>query len=65
MHNKDCIIDNKVIIDGSYNWSDNAKYSEEHIIVIESKNVSKLYKENFDRLMNEIRYDESSISSVS
>jgi phosphatidylserine/phosphatidylglycerophosphate/cardiolipin synthase-like enzyme len=65
MHNKYCIIDNKIIIDGSYNWIDNAKYSEEHIIFIESKKVAKLYKENFDKLINEIKYENNLIESVS
>lgn len=52
------------VIDGWYNWSDNAKYREEHIIIIESKKVAKFYKENFDRLMNEVIYDDNSIRSV-
>ncbi|NFO12108.1 DUF1669 domain-containing protein [Clostridium botulinum] len=56
MHNKYCIIDNEKVIDGSYNWSNNAKYNLEHIIVIESIVVAKMYKENFDKLYNNPKY---------
>lgn len=57
MHNKYCIIDNNKVIDGSYNWSKNAMYNEEHIIVVESEVVAKLYKDNFDRLMKDYKND--------
>jgi hypothetical protein len=40
-----CIIDNKKVIDGSYNWSNNAKDNLEHLIIIESRNVAKMYNE--------------------
>lgn len=50
MHNKYCIIDNEKVIDGSYNWSFNAQFNEEHIVIIHSKNVAKMFKGNFDRL---------------
>ncbi|MFW2491525.1 phospholipase D-like domain-containing protein [Clostridium chromiireducens] len=56
MHNKYCIIDNKKVIDGSYNWSNNAKYNLEHVIVIESKTVAKMYKDNFDKIYNNPEY---------
>lgn len=50
MHNKYCIIDNKKVIDGSYNWTLAANYNEEHIVIIHSNNVAKMFKGNFDRL---------------
>lgn len=56
MHNKYCIIDNEKVIDGSYNWSNNAKYNLEHIIVIESTAVAKMYKESFDKIYNNTKY---------
>lgn len=56
MHNKYCIIDNKKVIDGSYNWSNNAKYNLEHIIVIESKTVAKMYKYSFDKIYDDPQY---------
>lgn len=56
MHNKYCIIDNKKVIDGSYNWSNNAKYNLEHVIVIESRTVAKMYKDNFNTIYNNPEY---------
>lgn len=56
MNNKYCIIDNKKVIDGSYNWSNNAKYNLEHIIIIESKNVAKMYKNNFNKIYGDPQY---------
>lgn len=50
MHNKYCIIDNQRVIDGSYNWSYNAQFNEEHIVIIHSSEVAKMFKGNFDRL---------------
>ena len=52
MHNKYCIIDNDKVIDGSYNWSFNAKFNEEHIVIINSHAVAKMFKKNFDRIYN-------------
>lgn len=56
MHHKYCIIDNKKVIDGSYNWSKKAKYNLEHIIVIEGSNVAKMYKNSFDKIYNNPEY---------
>lgn len=51
MHNKYCIIDNNIVIDGSYNWSNNAKGNDEHIIILNNKKIAEKYKENFDKLI--------------
>lgn len=57
MHNKYCIIDNKIVIDGSYNWSKAAKYNEEHIIIIiEANEVAQMYTNNFNKIFNNSRY---------
>lgn len=34
MHNKFCIIDNNIVITGSYNWSFKARMNDENILVI-------------------------------
>lgn len=60
MHNKYCIIDNKKVIDGSYNWSNNAKHNLEHVIIIESRNVAKMYKDSFNKIYNNTDYSNCS-----
>ncbi|MGE9820077.1 phospholipase D-like domain-containing protein [Acinetobacter baumannii] len=36
MHNKFCIIDKKTIITGSFNWSKQAKYHHENVVIIKN-----------------------------
>ncbi|MBD7914590.1 hypothetical protein H9660_05480 [Clostridium sp. Sa3CUN1] len=63
MHNKYCIIDNYKVIDGSYNWSDNAKYNEEHIILVESEFVAGMYKDNFNKLKEKYENNKNTLVS--
>lgn len=65
MHNKYCVIDNYTVIDGSYNWSNNARYNEEHIIVVQSKLVADMYKANFYRVIDGENCENNIISLVS
>lgn len=37
MHNKFCIIDNEIVITGSYNWTFKARMNDENIIVIKDQ----------------------------
>lgn len=51
MHDKFCIIDNQVVITGSYNWSDNAEFrNEENIAVIENPKLATEYSVKFREL---------------
>jgi hypothetical protein len=54
MHNKYCIIDDKTIITGSYNWTNRAKSNNENIVVIKNdlQSVAK-FKNEFYRLTNQ------------
>jgi phosphatidylserine/phosphatidylglycerophosphate/cardiolipin synthase-like enzyme len=36
MHNKFCVIDNQVVITGSYNWSDNAEFRNDENVTVEN-----------------------------
>lgn len=51
MHHKFCIIDNAILIHGSYNWTYKAKSNNESITVINGDNQIILdYYDEFDRL---------------
>ncbi len=51
MHNKFCVIDEKVTLAGSYNWTGHAnKINEENLIVIDSEEVAKQYEKEFQNL---------------
>ena len=51
MHNKFCIIDDRVIT-GSYNWTNKAKFNRENIVVIKDKSIARNYKEQFKNMIN-------------
>jgi phosphatidylserine/phosphatidylglycerophosphate/cardiolipin synthase-like enzyme len=36
MHNKFCVIDNQVVVTGSYNWSDNAEFKNDENVTVEN-----------------------------
>ena len=51
MHNKFCVIDNQVVIHGSYNWSNNAEYrNDETVTIIEDPNLATEFSVKFREL---------------
>ena len=51
MHNKFCVIDNKVIT-GSYNWTYHANVNNENIVITDELNIVNSYCEQFETLFN-------------
>ena len=52
MHNKYCVIDNKYVISGSYNFTYYAEQVNlENILVIENKKIAETYKNNFEKIL--------------
>lgn len=55
MHNKFCVIDQKAVLAGSYNWTFNArKKNKENLIVQESAQVAQEYLEEFERFKADV-----------
>jgi len=53
MHNKFAVIDNKMVITGSYNWTASAgERNDENLLVIDDKNIIKEYQNQFNILWN-------------
>lgn len=51
MHDKFCVIDNQVVITGSYNWTDNAEFRNDENITIENDpEQATRYSEEYRRL---------------
>lgn len=50
MHNKFCIIDLKTVIHGSYNWTKRAKFNNETIEVVNSREVAEKFSDQFIQL---------------
>lgn len=45
MHNKFCIVDGKIALTGSYNWTSKAEYHKENMIVFSGVTVTEYMKE--------------------
>jgi phosphatidylserine/phosphatidylglycerophosphate/cardiolipin synthase-like enzyme len=58
MHNKFCIIDEKIVWTGSYNPSNYSVYENNDAVVIQSKEIANIYTEEFKKL-----WDSRSIAS--
>jgi phosphatidylserine/phosphatidylglycerophosphate/cardiolipin synthase-like enzyme len=50
MHNKVMIIDDKVVITGSYNFSENAEANDENLLIFESAALAGAYNKYFNAL---------------
>jgi phosphatidylserine/phosphatidylglycerophosphate/cardiolipin synthase-like enzyme len=55
MHHKFAIVDNTVVVTGSYNWTRSAAlYNHENIVVTSAKPIVAGFCEEFDRLWAEM-----------
>ncbi len=53
MHNKVFIIDDSIVITGSYNFSNNAdRYNDENVLIIFSKEIAQRYEDYFWKLVS-------------
>jgi phosphatidylserine/phosphatidylglycerophosphate/cardiolipin synthase-like enzyme len=52
LHHKYAVVDNRIVIVGSHNWSDAANHgNDESILVIENTSISDLYTREYDRVL--------------
>lgn len=53
MHNKFCVIDDRITITGSYNWTARADLeNDENVLIINSKEIANIYKGQFNKYWN-------------
>lgn len=55
MHNKFCVFDSSTVITGSYNWTVNANYNNENIVIILNENIAKKFTIEFNDLVKKHR----------
>ena len=54
MHDKVMVVDDIIVLTGSYNWSNNAeKYNNENLVVIKGKWVADKYEAEFEKIWNQ------------
>lgn len=71
MHNKFCVIDKKIVITGSFNWTSSADLrNNENLVMIESAETASAFTEQFEKLWNgrvpdQMRYkDENRLEKI-
>jgi cardiolipin hydrolase len=56
MHHKFCLIDNKTLLTGSYNWTRSAAlYNQENVLITEESSLIKSYSKEFDKLWDTLK----------
>ncbi|MEM1518588.1 MAG: phospholipase D-like domain-containing protein, partial [Nitrososphaerota archaeon] len=56
MHHKFAVIDDEVVITGSYNWSAAAEdKNDENLVVLRDEEVAQLYRKEFERVWKEAK----------
>ena len=56
MHDKFAIIDGKVVLTGSFNWTPTAeKSNDENLVIINDNDIARIYKKRFSKLYNSAR----------
>ena len=53
MHNKVIILDERIVITGSYNFSESAESNDENMPILESADVATAYTEYFNALFEQ------------
>ncbi len=55
MHNKIAIIDDKIVLTGSYNWTDSAEtVNNENLLMIKDREIAENYEVEFQKLWNQL-----------
>ena len=54
MHHKFCVIDESIVITGSFNWTSQAvNFNQENILFYENKDIAQKYIAEFNKLWTE------------
>lgn len=65
MHHKFCVIDNRTVVTGSANWTNNASYNNENIVVInDDKRLATTFIVEFYKLFDEYNISIQSSSKL-
>lgn len=64
MHQKFCIIDDKVVISGSYNWTNKAEYNDELISIYKDETPTiEFYNDHFSTLQKKYKAEPKPVST--
>lgn len=58
MHRKYCVIDNHIVITGSYNWSENAEFrNDENVVIVQDWKTANNCTKKFNEMWNTAKED--------
>lgn len=55
LHSKYCIIDDHIVLDGSFNWYNTSVFSHDHLTVVANSLIAEFYKNEFYEILNSLR----------
>jgi hypothetical protein len=55
LHSKYCVVDGRVVLDGSFNWYNTSTFSHDLLVVVRSEEVARHYLYEFDQILRLFR----------
>jgi hypothetical protein len=55
LHSKYCVVDNRVVLDGSFNWYNTSTFSHDLLVVVRSEDVARHYLYEFQQILRLFR----------
>ena len=55
IHSKQCVIDDQVVLDGSFNWYNTSTLSHDLMVVLNHRDVARLYLEEARQILEGFR----------
>ena len=55
VHSKQCVIDEQIVLDGSFNWYNTSTLSHDLLVVLNNREIARLYLEEAQQILNGFR----------
>jgi phosphatidylserine/phosphatidylglycerophosphate/cardiolipin synthase-like enzyme len=55
IHSKYCIIDETIVIEGSFNWYNTSVFSHDLLVVVNNREIAQPYLHEFDQIQRLLR----------
>jgi phosphatidylserine/phosphatidylglycerophosphate/cardiolipin synthase-like enzyme len=55
IHSKYCIVDEQIVMDGSFNWYNTSVYSHDLYVVAKNRDLAQLYENEFQQALQSFR----------
>jgi phosphatidylserine/phosphatidylglycerophosphate/cardiolipin synthase-like enzyme len=55
VHSKQCVIDEQIVLDGSFNWYNTSTLSHDLLVVVNHREIARLYLEEARQILEGFR----------